>query len=151
MLNNNMKLVIQRVKKASVTIDNKLFSEINKGLMILVGLKDTDNDKIFDWMLNKIINLRIFEDNDDKMNLSVKDINGQILLVPNFTLYGNAKKGFRPSFTEAAKPSDAEELFNQFSEKLSKTEIDVKFGKFGAMMDVSLINNGPVTIIIEKE
>ncbi len=146
-----MKLVIQRVLNASVKIDNEIYSSIDKGLLVLAGFKYNDDEKIYDWIINKLVNLRIFEDENDKMNLSVKDINGEILIVPNFTLYGNAKKGFRPSYTDAAKPDEAAVLFENFCNKISKSDISTKFGKFGAMMEVSLTNDGPVTIILEKE
>lgn len=145
-----MKVVIQRVSSAQVEIDNKINGKIDTGLMVLLGIKEDDNEKIIDWMINKILNLRIFGDDSGKMNLSVKDVSGGILIISNFTLYGNAKKGFRPSYTEAAKPEKAEELYNIFIEKISLEDINIQTGIFGASMNVSLVNDGPVTIIVEK-
>lgn len=145
-----MKAIIQRVSEASVTIDGKVSGSIEKGLMVLLGIHKDDDKKIMDWMINKIVNLRIFEDEAGKMNLSVKDISGGILVVSNFTLYGNAKKGFRPSFTEAAKPAISEPLYDKFLEKINREDIKVQSGEFGAMMDVSMTNSGPVTITLEK-
>lgn len=145
-----MKAVIQRVSSAQVEIDNKINGKIDTGLMVLLGIKEDDDEKIIDWMINKILNLRIFGDDSGKMNLSVKDVSGGILIISNFTLYGNAKKGFRPSYTDAAKPEKAEELYNIFIEKISREEINIQTGIFGASMNVTLVNDGPVTIIVEK-
>ena len=145
-----MKAIIQRVSEASVTIDGEISGSIEKGLMVLLGIHKDDDEKIMDWMINKIVNLRIFEDEAGKMNLSVKDIGSGILVVSNFTLYGNAKKGFRPSFTEAAKPDISEPLYDKFLEKISREDINVQSGEFGAMMDIKMTNAGPVTIILEK-
>ena len=146
-----MRAVVQRVSRASVTIGGKLNGKIDKGIMVLLGICETDNQATIDWMVNKLINLRIFSDADDKMNLSVKDISGGILVVSNFTLYGDAQKGFRPSYTGAAAPVISEPLYNQFMETLrSSCELPIAQGEFGAMMDVELVNDGPVTIIIEK-
>lgn len=145
-----MKAVIQRVSSAQVEIDNKINGKIYTGLMVLLGIKEDDDEKIIDWMINKILNLRIFGDDSGKMNLSVKDVSGGILIISNFTLYGNAKKGFRPSYTDAAKPEKAEELYNIFIEKISREDINLQTGIFGASMNVSLVNDGPVTIIVEK-
>ena len=144
-----MRVVIQRVLNSSVLIDNEESYKIDKGLMILLGMTYNDNINDINYLINKIINLRIFE-KDDKMNLSVKDINGDILLIPQFTLYANPYKGNRPSFENALKPELASELFDKFKEELLNTNINVKFGKFGSHMEVNLINDGPVTIIIDS-
>ncbi|MDD3150198.1 MAG: D-aminoacyl-tRNA deacylase [Candidatus Gastranaerophilales bacterium] len=145
-----MKTVIQRVKKASVTIENKIFSQINKGILVLLGIEKDDTEKEADFLVNKIANLRIFPDENGKMNLSIKDINGQILVVSQFTLTGNCKKGTRPSFDNSKEPIEANALYEKFIEKMKQEKIDVKTGKFAALMDVSLINDGPVTFILEK-
>ena len=145
-----MKTVIQRVKKASVTIDGKTISNIEKGLLILLGISVDDNEKIIEKFAQKIVNLRIFGDSNGKMNLSLKDINGAILLVSQFTLYANAKRGNRPDFLQAAKPDRAIPLYESFIKALKSHNIKVKTGKFGADMEISLINDGPVTIILEK-
>lgn len=146
-----MKVVVQRVKSASVTIGNEITGAIEEGLLLLVGIHQDDTEEQLKWMCDKILKLRIFEDEDEKMNLSVSDIEGGILVVSQFTLYGNAKKGTRPSFIEAAKPDKAEPIYediiNYFKEH---SELDIQTGKFGAMMDVELVNDGPVTLIMEK-
>jgi len=145
-----MKVVIQRVKESKVEIENNIFSEINKGLLVLVGFNNEDNKEKIEWMANKIIGLRIFSDENNKMNLSVKDINGEILIVSNFTLYGELNKGYRPSFSDAANPELAIPLYDYFIKYISNFGIPIKTGIFGAMMDIHLINDGPVTIILEK-
>lgn len=146
-----MKIVVQRVKRASVTVDGAITGEINKGILLLVGIHQEDTQKIINWCCEKVSKLRIFEDEEGKMNLSVRDVNGGILVVSQFTLYGNTKKGTRPSFIEAAKPEIAEPLYNYMIEQLKSIhENSVETGEFGAMMDVELINDGPVTIIVEK-
>ena len=145
-----MKVLIQRVKRASVTIDNKLFSEINHGLLVFLGVEKNDSEKEIDWLANKILNLRIFEDENEKMNYSVKDVNGEILLVSQFTLAGNCQKGNRPSFDKAMYPDDAKILYEKFIETLKK-EIPTQTGSFGAMMEINLLNDGPVTFMIEKQ
>ncbi len=145
-----MKVVIQRVLKSSVLIDDNDLEKIDKGLMILLGMTYNDNIDDINYLINKIINLRIFE-KDDKMNLSVKDINGDILLIPQFTLYANPYKGNRPSFENALKPELANELFDIFKKQILKTNLNIKFGKFGSHMKVDLINDGPVTIIIDSK
>ncbi len=144
-----MKLVIQRVKTASVTIENKVVSKIDRGLLVFLGISVKDDNSQIDWLTRKLVNLRIFEDNNGKMNLSVKDINGEILLVSQFTLYANALRGNRPDFLAAAKPEKAIPLYEEFIRNLSK-KIKVQTGKFGADMKVALVNDGPVTIILEK-
>lgn len=144
-----MKLVIQRVKESSVTIDNKLYSKIGKGILVLLGVEKGDTIEQAKWLSEKLLKLRIFEDEDNKMNLSIQDIKGEILVVSQFTLAGNCKKGTRPSFDNAEIPNKANKLYEEFCELLSKS-VPVKTGVFGAMMDVALINDGPVTFILEK-
>lgn len=146
-----MKIVVQRVKRAAVRIDGTITGQINKGLLLLVGIHQEDTKKEIKWCCEKVSKLRIFEDDEGKMNLSVRDTGDGILVVSQFTLYGNTKKGTRPSFIEAAKPDVAKPLYNYMVEYLkSINEIPVETGEFGAMMNVELINDGPVTIIIEK-
>lgn len=145
-----MKAIVQRVSRANVKVAGKVIGEIDRGIMVLVGITEGDSEKTIDWMCNKLINLRIFEDSEGKMNLSVNDISGAILLISNFTLYGDAKKGFRPSFIEAAPPLISEPIYNSMLEKLRGSGLLIQSGEFGAMMEVELINDGPVTIIIEK-
>lgn len=145
-----MRVVVQRVSKAVVTIDGKISGEINAGLMVLVGFCDDDNKIKVDWMCAKLLGLRVFSDYNDKMNLSVKDINGEILIVSNFTLYGEVNKGTRPNFSSAAKPDMAIPLYEYMIEVLRLSGVKIETGIFGAMMDVSLTNDGPVTIVIDK-
>lgn len=144
-----MKVVLQRVKNASVTIEGKLYSEINKGFLILFGVEKEDTIQSAQWLAEKVLKLRVFEDENGKMNRSILDENGEILVVSQFTLAGNCKKGTRPSFDNAELPQKAKKLYEDFCEILSD-KIIVKTGVFGAMMDVSLINDGPVTFILEK-
>ncbi|MFA7325299.1 MAG: D-aminoacyl-tRNA deacylase [Candidatus Kapaibacterium sp.] len=146
-----MKLIIQRVLQAKVGVNKELVGSINNGLLVLFGAKESDSEIEINWLVNKLVNLRIFNDSENKMNLSVTDISGDILVVPNFTLYADCKKGYRPSFINAAKPDISEPLFDNFVKKL-KTESNLKIetGIFGADMKVSLVNDGPVTIEIEK-
>ena len=145
-----MKALIQRVKEASVTIDGCLYSKIGKGLLVFVGVEKTDQEFNADQLTAKIVNLRIFEDENDKMNLSVKDVEGDILVVSQFTLCGNCKKGTRPSFDSSAPLDMAEKLYEYFVESIKQSGLNVATGKFRAMMDVSLINDGPVTFWVEK-
>ncbi|MFP4369299.1 MAG: D-aminoacyl-tRNA deacylase [Candidatus Kapaibacterium sp.] len=146
-----MKAVIQRVKSASVTIDGKIYSKISHGLLVLIGITDGDNKKKAEWVANKLANLRIFEDEEGRMNLSVTDKSGSILIVPNFTLYGDAKKGFRPSFGHAAPANISEPLYDYMIDyMMNNFSLKIAAGRFGAMMEVGLINDGPVTIILEK-
>ena len=145
-----MKAVLQRVKHASVSIDGKIYSQINEGLLVLYGVEKGDTRDKMEWIAKKIPNLRIFEDENDKMNLSVCDINGEILVVSQFTLAADCKKGTRPGFDKAELPQEAEKMYEEFITEIKKSGISVKTGKFGAMMDISLCNNGPVTIILEK-
>lgn len=149
-----MKVVVQKVTEAGVYIKEENYSaEIGKGLVILLGIKDDDSIDEVNFLADKCSNLRIFPDEDDKMNLSVKDINGEVLIISQFTLYGNAQKGNRPSFTEAAKPEIAIPLYEKFIErmKLNLSPEKVKLGIFGAMMLVKIFNDGPVTIIIDSK
>ncbi len=145
-----MKALIQRVKRASVTIDGELYSQIGHGILVFVGVEKTDEYINADKLVDKIVNLRIFEDNEGKMNLSLKDVNGEILLVSQFTLCGDCKKGTRPSFDKSAPLDKALDLYEYFVKKVKDTEIKTKTGKFRAMMDVELVNDGPVTFFIEK-
>ena len=145
-----MKLVIQRVKKASVSIDNEIYSEISHGILVLIGVEKGDKEENARWLVDKIVNLRIFEDEDGKMNRSAIDVGGEFLVVSQFTLSGCCRKGTRPSFDKAEAPSAANDLYEYFVKKLQEHNVNVKTGVFGAMMDVSLVNDGPVTLIIEK-
>lgn len=144
-----MKLVVQRVLNASVEVENKIVGKIDKGYMVLVGIHENDTEKEADFLANKLINLRIFEDENEKMNLSIEDVKGELLLISQFTLYGDSSHGNRPSFIEAAKPEKANKLYEYFCNKCSKS-VHVEKGIFGADMKVSLVNDGPVTIILEK-
>ena len=144
-----MKALVQRVKNASVSINGTLYSQINHGLLVLLGVEKGDTEDKIDWMVNKLVNLRIFENDERKMTLSVFDVKGEILLVSQFTLCADCKKGTRPSFDSAMSPKDAEKMYEKFISCL-KQKISVKTGVFGAMMDVSLINDGPVTVMVEK-
>lgn len=145
-----MKLVIQRVKNAGVEVNGREVSRIGKGLLILIGISKNDDGSQIGWLAKKVVELRIFEDEQDKMNLSLKDINGEILLVSQFTLYGSCKKGRRPDFMNAAKPGKAEKMYLDFAEALKQNGIIPKLGKFGEHMDITLLNDGPVTMILER-
>lgn len=145
-----MKLVIQRVKNASVKVDNKVVGEIEKGFLVLVGIKVGDTKQQADYLVKKVCNLRVFEDENGKMNLSLKDVGGKLLIVSQFTLYGDCNDGNRPSFIEAARPDEAIPLYEYFCEECDKNGIEVQRGIFGADMKVELLNDGPVTIIMEK-
>ena len=144
-----MRAVIQRVKNAEVKIDGKIVGKIGKGLLVLLAVHQDDTEDKIEKMATKIINLRIFADKDDKMNLSIKDVGGEILVVSQFTLYGDTSKGNRPSFIESAKPDKAVPYYEKFVEKIKVSGLKTATGEFGAMMEVSLINDGPVTIIID--
>jgi D-tyrosyl-tRNA(Tyr) deacylase len=147
-----MKIVTQRVACADVKIENKIHSQISNGLLILVGIEETDEKSDADYLIQKTAGLRIFNDQHSKMNLTVNDINGEILVVSQFTLHANTKKGNRPSFIKAAKPERAIPLYNYFLAQLNgQLQTEVKSGVFGADMKVSLINDGPVTIIIDSK
>lgn len=145
-----MKLVVQRVKHAHVDVDGKTIGKIKEGLMVLLGVGSNDSEKNADLLLKKLLNLRIFRDENDKMNLSVQDINGELLIISQFTLYADTRKGNRPSFINAASPDMANRLYEYFIEKARKAGIKVQTGSFGAHMEVSLLNDGPVTIILEN-
>ena len=146
-----MRIVVQRVKYASVTIDGKVNGEINNGFLVLLGIKSTDSKQDVDYLVKKVINLRIFTDENDKMNLSLKDTNGKLLIISQFTLYGDCKDGNRPSFIEAARPEEAIPLYEYFCNECEKNNIEVQRGIFGADMKVKLLNDGPVTILMEKD
>lgn len=145
-----MKALIQRVKRASVSISGELYSSINKGILIFLGVEKEDEKVNAEKLADKILKLRIFEDENEKMNLSVKDVNGELLVVSQFTLCGDCKKGTRPSFDKAASPQDAVDLYEYFIKYLKEQNIKVETGKFRAMMDVELVNDGPVTFWLEK-
>lgn len=145
-----MKLVIQRVKEAKVKVKNEIVGKINKGYLVLLGVTHTDTKEIADYLTKKLCNLRVFEDENGKMNLNIKQVNGELLIVSQFTLYGDCTEGNRPSFTNAAKPDIAKDLYEYFCEKCKERSIHVEKGIFGADMKVSLLNDGPVTIIMEK-
>lgn len=144
-----MKIVVQRVKNASVTIDNELFSSIGQGYLVLFGAEKNDTQQQADWLANKICALRCFSDDNDKMNLSIKDVNGEMLIVSQFTLCADTKKGTRPGFDNAMKPDDANRMYEYFISKVREQNIPVKTGVFGAHMEVNLLNNGPVTFVIQ--
>lgn len=146
-----MRVVIQRVTEASVNVNNSYTEKINKGYMILLGICNSDTTDDLEYLVSKIEKLRIFEDENEKMNLSIKDVNGEILLVSQFTLYANTKDGNRPSFTDSMKFEEANKMYEVFKERLKETNIPFKTGEFGANMKVSLINDGPVTIIIDSK
>lgn len=146
-----MKIVIQRVSEAFVKVNNEITGEISKGLLLLVGVEEEDNQEDADWLAKKIIDLRIFSDEEGKMNLSVKDISGEILCVSQFTLLADYKKGNRPSFIKAAKPEKAVPLFEYFKGLIKKSGLKTESGIFGADMKVSLLNDGPVTIVMDSK
>jgi D-tyrosyl-tRNA(Tyr) deacylase len=145
-----VRVVLQRVKNASVTVDGSTISEIGQGLLLLVGVGEGDTEEQTEWLASKVVNLRVFADDEGKMNRSVKEIEGEVLAVSQFTLLGDARKGNRPSFVRAAPPKDAEDLFDLFCRMLEEAGISVKKGSFGAMMDIDLVNEGPVTLILER-
>ena len=145
-----MRVVVQRSKNSKVTIDGKVNGSIDHGYVLLVGFTDGDNEEIIDKMIDKIIHLRIFEDENEKMNLSILDTGGSILSISQFTLYANCKEGRRPSFTEALNPSEATKLYDLFNKKLSEY-IHVETGIFGADMKVEIYNDGPVTIVLDSD
>ncbi|WP_415325457.1 D-aminoacyl-tRNA deacylase [Chryseobacterium sp. MMS23-Vi53] len=145
-----MKVVVQRVSESSVKIDEKIVGEIGKGFMLLVGIDENDEKSDADWLVQKILNLRVFGDDEGKLNLSILDISGEILCISQFTLIADYKKGNRPSFIKAAKPDKAIPLFDYFKEQISKSGLKTESGIFGADMKVSLINDGPVTIVMDS-
>ncbi len=144
-----MKVVIQRVKFARVLIGGEPFSEIKKGLLVLVCVERGDDEKVLSWMAEKLINLRIFSDNEGKFNLNVKDVSGEILLVSNFTICGYLKKGTRPSFHLAEEPERAKAILEELAKKIREKGVSVKEGVFGAHMEIELLNDGPVTLFIQ--
>lgn len=145
-----MKLVVQRVKKAEVKVDGNIVGKIDKGFLVLIGIKVGDTKEQADYLVKKLCNLRVFADENGKMNLSLKSVEGQLLIVSQFTLYGDCNNGNRPSFIEAAKPEEAIPLYEYFCEECAKQGLEVQKGIFGADMKVRLLNDGPVTIVIEK-
>ena len=145
-----MKFVVQRVNKSQVEVEEKIVGKIDKGFMVLIGITHNDTKEIADFLVRKLINLRVFEDENGKMNLSLKDVQGSLLLISQFTLYADCTSGNRPSFTNAAKPEFANELYEYIIEECKKQIPNVQTGIFGADMQVSLVNDGPVTIILEK-
>ena len=146
-----MKVILQRSKEASVSVDKKIVGRIDNGLVLLVGFNENDTSHEIDYMVDKIINLRIFDDENGIMNKSLLDINGSILSISQFTLYADTKKGRRPSYKSAMSPNKATILYDEFNQKLKNRNIKVATGIFGASMEVSLVNDGPVTIILERE
>ncbi|MGL5346109.1 MAG: D-aminoacyl-tRNA deacylase [Peptostreptococcaceae bacterium] len=146
-----MRAVVQRVSSSKVTVDNRTTGEINQGLLVLLGVTHEDTTKDVDYMLDKVLNLRIFEDENEKMNLSLKDVGGELLVVSQFTLYGDCRKGRRPAFTEAARPDVAVPLYEEFVEKAKNQNVKVGTGEFGAHMMVDLVNDGPVTILLDSQ
>ena len=145
-----MKLVVQRVKNAQVEVEGKLVGKIEQGFLVLLGVTHSDTKDQADYLVKKLCKLRVFTDENDKMNLGLKDINGELLIVSQFTLYADCSSGNRPSFINTAKPEQAEELYEYFCEQCEQNSIKVEKGIFGADMKVSLLNDGPVTIIMEK-
>lgn len=146
-----MRFVIQRVKEASVQAEQEVIGEIKKGYLVLIGVSDSDTEQVADRMIKKMIGLRIFEDENGKTNLSLADVGGGLLLVSQFTLYANCKKGNRPSFIEAGSPDKANELYEYVIRECKKSVPEVQTGKFGAEMEVSLVNDGPFTILLDSE
>lgn len=146
-----MRVVVQRSKHASVTVDGKTIGEITKGFVLLVGITHGDTMEDAKYVADKIVNLRVFEDHEGKMNLSLLQVEGEILSISQFTLYGDCRKGRRPNFMEAAHPDHARVIYNEFNQLLRNQGVKVETGQFGAMMDVELINDGPVTLIIESK
>lgn len=146
-----MKIVVQRVKEASVKVEGKIVGEVSEGLMLLIGVDETDETNDADWLIKKIIDLRIFSDENGKMNLSVKDISGEILCISQFTLISDYKKGNRPSYIKAAKPEKAIPLFEYFKEEIKTSGLKIESGIFGADMKVSLLNDGPVTLVLDSK
>ena len=147
-----MRAVLQRVTGASVVVDGQIIGDIGKGIMVLFGMQATDDEKVIDYMLEKIINLRIFEDENGKMNLSLQDMNGELLIVPNFTLYGDARKGRRPGYSAGAAPDVAKGIFEQLLERAKKLPLKkVAAGQFQTDMKVELVNDGPVTLLLDSE
>lgn len=145
-----MRAIVQRVKNASVTVDNKIIGEISHGLLVFLGVGNGDTDADLKYIADKIIGLRIFSDADDKMNLNVTDVQGEILVISQFTLYGDCRKGRRPNFTSSMEPKGAEEMYKKFIKYIRLQGIKTEHGEFGADMKVSLLNDGPVTLILDS-
>ena len=143
--------VIQRCSRGKVTVSEKVVGEIDNGLVILLGVQKGDTEKDANFLVNKISGLRIFSDENDKMNLSIKDVNGSALVISQFTLCGDTKKGRRPSFIKAATPDDGNRLYEYFMSEMKKSGVPIESGEFGAMMDVELVNNGPVTFVLNSK
>ena len=146
-----MRVVTQRVSEASVKVDNQIVGEIGKGLMLLIGVDESDENSDADWLVKKILDVRVFSDDEGKMNHSVKDINGEILCISQFTLISDYKKGNRPSYIKAARPDKAIPLFEYFKDEMKKSGLKTESGIFGADMKVSLINDGPVTLVFDSK
>ncbi len=146
-----MRIVLQRVRASQVTVDGEVIGQIGRGLNLLVGLAETDTEAELDWMAKKCLELRLFPDEDGRFNFSVREIGGELLVISQFTLYGDCRKGRRPSFDQAAAPQRAEQLYEQFVHKLRQSNLRVETGKFGAMMQVLIENDGPVTMVLERE
>lgn len=146
-----MRIVVQRSKEAHVSVEGEIVGKINSGYVLLVGVTHEDTEKDAEYLADKIANLRIFEDENGKLNLSLLDVGGEVLSVSQFTLYGDCRKGRRPNFMDAAKPDHALKIYEQFNDYLREKGIHVETGKFGAMMDVHLTNDGPVTLIVESK
>jgi D-aminoacyl-tRNA deacylase len=145
-----MRIVLQRVSRARVTVEGRVTGEIGRGLLLLAGFTDADTEEALAWMADKVVTLRIFPDDEGKMNRSVEEIGGGLLVVSQFTLYGDTRKGRRPSFVQAARPEVAIPLYERFLEMLRATGRPVQTGEFGAMMEVELVNDGPVTLVLER-
>ncbi|MBV9773273.1 MAG: D-tyrosyl-tRNA(Tyr) deacylase [Gemmatimonadetes bacterium] len=145
-----MRIVLQRVSRARVTVEGRVTGEIGRGLLLLVGFTGSDTEEALAWMADRVVGLRVFTDEEGKMNRSVEEVDGALLVVSQFTLYGDTRKGRRPSFIEAARPEVATPLYERFLEMLRETGRRVETGEFGAMMDVELVNDGPVTLILER-
>ena len=146
-----MKLLVQRVANANVKVDDKIVGKVDKGFLVLIGIKKGDTKEAADYLVKKLCNLRVFSDEDGKMNLNLKKVGGKLLIVSQFTLYGDCKDGNRPSFIEAARPEEAIPLYEYFCNECEKNNIEVQRGIFGADMKVKLLNDGPVTILMEKD
>ena len=146
-----MRAVVQRVSRAKVTVGDEVTGEIGKGLLVLLGVEQEDNEAGADYLVDKVVGLRVFEDVDGKMNLSVAEVGGAVLVVSQFTLYGDARRGKRPSFDRAARPERANELYEYFVAKVRAAGLRCETGRFQAMMDVELVNDGPVTILLDSE
>lgn len=146
-----MRAVLQRVSRARVSVDGEITGEIGRGILVLLGVSDADTEKEADLLADKTVNLRIFDDADGKMNLSLAEVDGGLLVVSQFTLYGDARRGRRPSYIRAARPDDANRLYEYFVDRVSQGCRNVQTGRFQAMMDVELVNDGPVTIILDTD